>query len=227
MTIPVFTDTAARDGILAMTDPMEQHLEDTALELLLVRHGESFYNRDGSGGLDSDLTELGVEQSQRLAPWLAANFNIAAIYSSPLVRARRTAELASAELNLPVQFKDDLREMDFELGPVIWRCEDPVRAFTDVARGIEMMPANYAEFESRVRKTFCEIIAENAPGTILVFTHGGVIATFLRTVFGGHQVSVHAENSSAMLLRWRNGRWYLVFSNRVEHLLRTAGGLHE
>ena len=197
-------------------------MEDNALELLLVRHGESFYNRDGSGGLNSDLTELGVEQSQRLAPWLAANFKIAAIYTSPLVRARRTAEIASAGLNLPIRFKDDLREVDFEIGLIMSHGDDPVRAFTGVVRGIEMMPANYAEFESRVRKAFCEIIAENAPGTILVFTHGGVIATFLRTVFGGHQVSVHADNSSAMLLRWRNGRWYLVFSNRVEHLVQNA-----
>ena len=81
------------------------------------------------------------------------------------------------------------------------------------------MPAPYPVFQARVTKALCEIVTENNHGTILVFTHGGVIATFLRTVFGAHQVSVYADNTSALLLRWRNARWYLVYSNRVEHLL--------
>ncbi|MBI4790462.1 MAG: histidine phosphatase family protein [Chloroflexi bacterium] len=194
-------------------------MEEQPLELLLVRHGESYHNRDGTGGLDSDLTELGVEQARRLAPWLAADFKFAAIYSSPLVRARLTAEIAAAELSLPIQFKDDLREVDFEIGPMMAHSTDPISAFLRVPRAIETMPASYIEFEARVRSAFCDIIAANERGTLLVFTHGGVISTFLRTVFGAHQVSVHADNGSAMLLRWGNGRWYLVYSNRVPPIL--------
>jgi broad specificity phosphatase PhoE len=51
-----------------------------------------------------------------------------------------------------------------------------------------------------------------------VVTHGGVIATLLRTIFGAHQVSVYADNTSVLLLRWMNQRWYLVYSNCIEHL---------
>ncbi len=58
---------------------MESQTRDTYLELLLIRHGESTYNRDGTGGLNSELTELGVEQARRLCPWLAANFKFSAI----------------------------------------------------------------------------------------------------------------------------------------------------
>lgn len=198
---------------------MELSAQDALLELLLIRHGESIYNRDGSGDLDSDLTDLGVEQSRRLSPWLVANFKFTAIYSSTMVRSRRTAEIAAADLSLPIQFREDLREVDFELGPLLPHYANPADALYCDPWLLAQMPAPYGAFEARVTKAFCEIIKENTPGTILVFTHGGVIATFLRTVFGAHQVSVHADNTSALLLRWRNGRWYLVYSNRVEHLL--------
>jgi broad specificity phosphatase PhoE len=198
---------------------MESPVHDTPLELLLIRHGESSYNRDGSGGFDSDLTDVGIEQSRRLAPWLVANFKFVAIYSSPMVRSRRTAEIAAAGLSLPVQFREDLREVDFELGPLLPFFANPVDALTCEPHLHPPKPAAYADFEDRVTKAFCEIIKENNNGTILVFTHGGVIATFLRTVFGAHQVSIYADNTSAVLLRWRNARWYLVYSNRVEHLL--------
>ena len=198
---------------------MEPSAQDAPLELLLVRHGESTYNRDGSGGFDSDLTDLGVEQSQRLAPWLAANFKFAAIYSSPMVRARRTAEIAAAGLTLPVRFREDLREVDFELGPMLPQYANPADALYCDPRLLAQMPPHYVAFQARVANAFCEIVKENNRGTILIFTHGGVIATFLRSVFGAHQVSVHADNTSVLLLRWRNARWYLVYSNRVEHLL--------
>ena len=49
-------------------------IDDTfPLELALIRHGESTFNRDGTGGTDSPLTDLGIEQARRLAHWLAAN----------------------------------------------------------------------------------------------------------------------------------------------------------
>lgn len=198
---------------------MESSPQDALLELLLIRHGESAYNRDGSGGLDSDLTDLGIEQSQRLAPWLAANFKFAAIYSSAMVRSRRTAEIAAAGLPLPVRFREDLCEVDFELGPLLPQYANPADALYCDPMFLARMPAPYIAFQARVAKAFCEIVKENSSGTILVFTHGGVIATFLRSVFGAHQVSVHADNTSALLLRWRSARWYLVYSNRVEHLL--------
>ncbi|MBI3740775.1 MAG: histidine phosphatase family protein [Chloroflexi bacterium] len=56
--------------------------ENNNLQLLLLRHGESHYNLDGSGGFDSALTKVGIDQARRVAPYLARNFQIAALYSS-------------------------------------------------------------------------------------------------------------------------------------------------
>ncbi len=191
---------------------------DQPLELLLIRHGESTFNLDGSGGFDSALTDLGRDQARKLAPWLAANFNIAAFYASSMVRARETAEIVQPAIKLPIQFRDNLREADFEIGDTMPQFLHPVNAIGGMTVELDDTHPSYAAFQAKVSQAYQEIARSHDSGTILVVTHGGLIATLLRTVFGAHQVSVHADNTSATLLRWNNSRWYLVYSNRVDHL---------
>jgi probable phosphoglycerate mutase len=64
-------------------------------ELILVRHGETEWARDGrhTGRTDVPLTPRGEEQARALAPLLAER-KIAVVLVSPAERARRTAELA-------------------------------------------------------------------------------------------------------------------------------------
>jgi broad specificity phosphatase PhoE len=64
--------------------------------LLLVRHGETDWNRDGrwQGGSDTELNDLGREQARALAGEL--NGGIDVVYSSDLARARETAEIVCA-----------------------------------------------------------------------------------------------------------------------------------
>ena len=78
-------------------------------DLLLVRHGETAWTRTHkhTGRTDVPLTPYGEQQAASLAPLLAAR-TIAASLTSPLVRARRTAELAG----LPGEVDEDLVEWD-------------------------------------------------------------------------------------------------------------------
>jgi probable phosphoglycerate mutase len=64
-------------------------------DLILVRHGETEWARDGrhTGRTDVPLTPRGEEQARALAPLLAER-EIALVLVSPAQRARRTAELA-------------------------------------------------------------------------------------------------------------------------------------
>ena len=64
-------------------------------ELILVRHGETAWSRSGrhAGRTDVPLTDAGAAAGRALAPALAHRRPVAA-FSSPLSRARRTAELA-------------------------------------------------------------------------------------------------------------------------------------
>ena len=84
------------------------------VKLWLVRHGRTAWNSEGriQGQTDLPLDELGWQQAQLVAVRLK-NIAVAAIYSSPLQRARQTAEMIGAALNLPITFDDRLKEYDF------------------------------------------------------------------------------------------------------------------
>jgi broad specificity phosphatase PhoE len=80
---------------------------------LLIRHGQIRANRDGCwhGAIDSPLTQIGRLQAKRVARRLRANFDaLDAIYSSPLLRCRATAQPIAAVFDRPVVLDDDLRE---------------------------------------------------------------------------------------------------------------------
>jgi len=101
-------------------------------ELILVRHGESIGNvareeAESSGALsipmpmrdaDVPLSDTGVEQAQALGRWLAADPDRMpeAVWSSPYLRARQTAQTALAELAEPPKIRQDERIRDRELG---------------------------------------------------------------------------------------------------------------
>ena len=83
-------------------------------QLVLLRHGETAWSASGqhTGRTDIPLTEAGEEQA-RSAGRALAGYDFAAVYTSPLRRARRTAELAG----FPDAVVDDnLAEWDY--GPV-------------------------------------------------------------------------------------------------------------
>ncbi|WP_280244661.1 bifunctional RNase H/acid phosphatase [Nocardia abscessus] len=83
--------------------------------LLLLRHGQTELSvqRRYSGRGNPPLTPLGREQAARAAKMLAAKGGITAVISSPLGRARETAEAAAAALGVPVEVHDGLIETDF------------------------------------------------------------------------------------------------------------------
>ncbi|MFC9877775.1 bifunctional RNase H/acid phosphatase [Nocardia salmonicida] len=83
--------------------------------LLLLRHGQTALSveRRYSGRGNPPLTDLGREQVERAAKMLAAKGDIAAVVSSPLQRARSTAEAAASALDVPLRILDGLTETDF------------------------------------------------------------------------------------------------------------------
>jgi broad specificity phosphatase PhoE len=84
--------------------------------LFFMRHGETEWNATArmQGQSDSPLSARGVEQSEANAR-LLATFGIEALYSSPLNRARRSAEIVGRHLNLSVRYDDRIKE---------WNCGD-------------------------------------------------------------------------------------------------------
>ncbi|MCA9826502.1 MAG: histidine phosphatase family protein [Dehalococcoidia bacterium] len=83
------------------------------MTIYLVRHGETAFNRDGLGlgRSDEPLTELGQRQAAAVADALAAR-PIAAVYSSPLQRAKHAAELIARATGSSLEVRPDLTELD-------------------------------------------------------------------------------------------------------------------
>jgi len=78
--------------------------------LILVRHGESTGNAEGRllGRIDSPLTVRGLEQARSLADTVSG---ASRLISSPLARARETAEALGT--GLPIEVDDRWIEVDY------------------------------------------------------------------------------------------------------------------
>src|ERR1700674_1641047 len=81
------------------------------MELLVIRHAEHNDIVDAEGTADPHLHERGVAQDERLAGRLAEE-ELRAIWSSPLRRARETAQPVSRVHNLAVTVDEELAEYD-------------------------------------------------------------------------------------------------------------------
>lgn len=147
--------------------------------LLLVRHAESVANaaRRVQGSGDDPLSPHGEVQARRLAAWLRdTNLRADALFSSPLRRARQTAEVIGAAMDLEVQFRAGLREIG------MGRLEDTAEEewSTAVATGSIGDLGDEAEpprdFLERSLGTLHGLLAAYEGNTLIVVTHGGVIS---------------------------------------------------
>jgi probable phosphoglycerate mutase len=155
--------------------------------LLVARHGETDWNRDGrwQGHADPPLNDTGRRQAHELAAALRGE-PIAAVYASDLRRARETAEIVAADLGLPVTVDERLREVDvgawsgltmadleerFPDSVRRWRGADPAHSFGD--------GETYAAMGERVVAAVEEIVGRHADERVLVVGHGGPIRSLL------------------------------------------------
>ena len=148
--------------------------------LLLVRHGETDWNRDGrwQGHSDTHLNEIGREQAHRVAAELDG---VDVVYASDLARARETAEIIGAELGLPVRFDARLRERSFGAWEGLTAAEIEAGFREEHLRWVagEGAGADDAEpfdaFRARVRSFLADVLDAHPEGTVLVVAHGGSI----------------------------------------------------
>jgi broad specificity phosphatase PhoE len=83
-----------------------------SVQLVLVRHGETEWSRDGrhTGRTDLPLTEQGRAEAERVRPLLDA-YSLARVLSSPLSRALETCRLVG--LGDRAEQRDELLEWDY------------------------------------------------------------------------------------------------------------------
>ena len=159
--------------------------------LLLLRHGQTALSveRRYSGRGNPELTELGREQAALAAKRLASRTpsDVSAVISSPLGRARETAESAATALGLPVTVHDGLIETDFGAWEGLTfreAAERDAELFKTWLGDTSVAPPGGESFDTvteRVLQARSEIVAGNESSTVLVVSHVTPIKVLLRS----------------------------------------------
>ena len=164
-------------------------IESKGIKIVLVRHGETDWNLTGrfQGRSDVPLNQKGKEQANALALALRGE-SLAAIYCSPLVRAKETAHLIKAyHPSIPLHEEEGLVEMnlgEFEgiEGPR-WaeKYADFREAWRDNPASVTMPGGeSLQEVQARAMAALERISKAHPPDcTLLVCSHNFVILTIL------------------------------------------------
>jgi broad specificity phosphatase PhoE len=149
--------------------------------IFLARHGESDWNVEKrfQGHSDRPLTERGREQAHALAN-LVGSEKIDAVYTSPLSRARETAEIVAARAGLEAVALPELREVDTGSWSGLSRADVEARfpeGFTRWRSGGSGWEdgESYEEMAERVIGALRKIAEDHPDGRVLVISHGGPI----------------------------------------------------
>ncbi|TMB77978.1 MAG: histidine phosphatase family protein [Chloroflexi bacterium] len=197
--------------------------------LVLIRHGQSTWNRDHriQGQLDPPLSDEGRRQAELLGGRLAER-RFVGFYASDLKRALETAQVIGRVIGIEPEPAHALREIF--LGE--WeglRTEEIAARFPEAwAAWVEepdwdVVPGGEgaALFDARVGAALDEIVKRHQHGDILLVTHGGVIQIALHRVVGrpsGGLWPFRIQNASISLIEQRNGRMVIGGVNDVAHL---------
>lgn len=153
------------------------------MKIYVIRHGLTELNKQGkvNGQIDEPLTPEGIEQAK--AAIVLMPESIKHIYTSPLLRARQTAEIINSRLKLPIYQHEGIKEI--HMGSLAGK------AWTEMEGGLQLKKKHRsvqfdysphggesaAETKKRVRTLLEQIHVKHGHHEVLLVTHGGIIRT--------------------------------------------------
>lgn len=211
--------------------------ESEPTRVFLVRHGRSTFNAQQRFQGRSDeavLTPAGAAAAALTGRHLAHQ-NFDALISSPLRRARQTADITRDVLDNapPIETSEDLRELDLgawqgmTTESVQQRFPDAFRIWLDRPHELEMTAADGIAF-SPVRDLFEQagrfwrrFLPRHAGQKVLVVTHGGTARALIGTAISIGVKRFHSfqhSNCGISILEFREGSARLEALNLTAHL---------
>lgn len=181
--------------------------DDVYLQLYLIRHAESLGNIDTDENFDRinpPLSPHGAEQVKALSGRFAAE-KPDYLYSSPLLRARQTAEA----LNMEITVLNELAEKDISV---------------DI-NGFSLAHESDEACAERAEKLIKMLRKKHRGESVALVSHGEFIQFLIRAALEIRNVKFCVYNASVTKINFReNGKENkLALQNDISHLLQTDG----
>lgn len=195
----------------------------------LIRHAETTWNAEGrlQGSLDAPLSERGTRQLRGLAEALSP-VPLAALYSSPLSRARECAEAIGAACGLAAHIVDELREMDQgewegrRVDEVVAADGQRVQAWWDAPHEVQVPGGeSLQQVADRAVRAFGALTARHPGQAIAIVAHGGVNKVILLAALGAplsHHGRLRQHNACINVLEVDGATTRVVTLNDTIHL---------
>ena len=204
----------------------------TTTRLYLIRHGETLANRSFRyiGRRDDALSETGVRQAAELATALAS-LPISAVISSPLQRARKTAQAIAEARQLEVELTPELRECDFGAWEGLTRAEvlargpEEAQLFQAWERDATLAPPegeSFTALQQRVCTYVNELARMHAGQTLALVSHVGPIKVLLASALEAPlwaSFRIFLDPATISVVDWQdNGHALVRLVNSHAHL---------
>lgn len=183
------------------------------MKIYLIRHGQSAWQTNNTTSRDSDITPLGKVQAYYLNKYIRekidVNVNMSVIYASPLKRSIQTVESLKKKYIL----EPGICEADFHVAESLPTFDKP-----GLVNRTSSKDAKYIKFKKEIKNIFNKLISNNTQNDIYLYTHSGVIKTFLRIIHDNDSVCYKIHNCSITSLEWDRSRWHLYSLNDVSFM---------
>lgn len=196
------------------------------MEVYLIRHGETEWNKQRrlQGRTDIPLNDAGLAAARKAARNISA-LDFSLVLHSPLIRAKKTAEILRGERSCPIRKEEFLREISFGIGEGVHLHEDReeekelkaalIRFFQDPGNyipleGGESIPALKKRVKSFIEEVLLPLEEEYREQRILIVAHGAVLRAVLDNIKNIPDESFWdgelASNCGGSILEVRDGK---------------------
>jgi len=201
--------------------------------IMLVRHGETDWNVEEifRGGIDVELNEAGIKQVELLAKYLD-DVPVTEIYSSPLKRALKTAEMIALHRDVSVKVAPELT--DFNYGE--WQGlshgvvkEKYTELYAEWLKNPHLVKMPKGESLDEVRKRamgLVEKVITEHEGNVALVSHRVIHKVLICALMGldnSHFWNIKLDTCGVTVFTYEKGRFVLVRHNDTSFLNPTQG----
>ncbi|TVX94418.1 histidine phosphatase family protein [Paenibacillus agilis] len=185
----------------------------------IIRHGSTEWNKEGraQGSSDIPLNESGLLEAQQLANRLSKE-QWDVIYTSPLSRAKTTAEAIASEMSdVEVLLDDRLREVNGGLIEGTTE-EERVAKWGENWRELDLGMESKDQVFARILSLVQDVTDKHAGQNVLLVGHGAFIRHLFEVLLPTYKAETRLKNTSVSNIVQSDNTWQCELYNCTAHV---------